>query len=184
MPYYPDKEILATIQSRAAMGSTTKSDLGSADLMVYMGYKGTKDSYIGIAHIGSICQPKSFNKEHEKQCLNIWDEKISYAAQTIAHEVGHNLGMHHDHSTKYAYFPLIKYITCSPSMMQQPGTKKKNILTKKSGNLPAGFPKVSWLSIIDGPLGMLKKQIISRGNSFMFFYLAMVALARLTKEPH
>jgi len=96
MPYYPDKEILATVPHRTAMESTTKKDLGSADLMVYMGYKGTKTSYIGIAEIGSICQPKSFNKDHEKHCLNIWDQKISYAAQTIAHEVGHNLGMHHD----------------------------------------------------------------------------------------
>jgi hypothetical protein len=51
---------------------------------------------VGIAHIGSVCQPKSMNKEHEKQCLNLWDEKKSYAGQTIAHEVGHNLGMWHD----------------------------------------------------------------------------------------
>ena len=103
MPYYPDKEILATLPSRAAMGSTTKTDLGSADLMVYMGYKGTKDSSIGLAYIGSVCRPKSMNKEHEKQSLNIWDEKLSYAAQTIAHEVGHNLGMHHDFSSKGGY---------------------------------------------------------------------------------
>jgi len=96
MPYYPDKEILATVESITAMGPTTKNDLGSADLMVYMGYKGTKESSIGIAYGGSVCQPKSMNKEHEKLSLNIWDEKLSYAAQTIAHEVGHNLGMHHD----------------------------------------------------------------------------------------
>ena len=45
MPYYPDKEILATYQHRAAMGPTTKNDLGSADLMVYMGYKGTNKAF-------------------------------------------------------------------------------------------------------------------------------------------
>ena len=101
MPYYPDKEILATYESITAMGPTTKNDLGSADLMVYMGYKGTKESSIGIAYGGSVCQPKSMNKEHEKLSLNIWDEKLSYAAQTIAHEVGHNLGMHHDFAIEY-----------------------------------------------------------------------------------
>ena len=51
---------------------------------------------LGIAEIGSVCQPKSMNKDHEKHSLSVWDKEITYAAQTVGHEVGHNLGMWHD----------------------------------------------------------------------------------------
>ena len=36
------------------------------------------------------------NKDHEKHSLSVWDKEITYAAQTVGHEVGHNLGMWHD----------------------------------------------------------------------------------------
>ena len=78
------------------MESSTKRNLKGADLMVYMGYKGTRNSSIGLAEIGTVCQPSNMNKDHQKHSINIWDEHRSYAAQTIAHEVGHNLGMFHD----------------------------------------------------------------------------------------
>ena len=37
-PYYPNAKILGNEASRDSMESATKSDLGSADLMVYIGY--------------------------------------------------------------------------------------------------------------------------------------------------
>ena len=48
--YYPNAKILATGASLTSMESTTKSDLGSADLMVYTGYKGIYKKVVSFFH--------------------------------------------------------------------------------------------------------------------------------------
>ena len=68
-----------------------------------MGYDdGSKDSAgkkssLGIASLGTVCT----TLKGQKHSINMWDYHKSYAAQTIAHEMGHNLGMHHDFDEKY-----------------------------------------------------------------------------------
>merc|ERR550532_3025641 len=51
-----------------------------------------KESSLGIAHTGSVCK----TSKGKQQSISMWNQHLSYAAQTIAHEMGHNLGMHHD----------------------------------------------------------------------------------------
>ena len=55
-----------------------------------------KKSSLGIASLGTVCTTSK-----RKHSINMWDYHKSYAAQTIAHEMGHNLGMYHDFDKKY-----------------------------------------------------------------------------------
>ena len=73
----------------------TKEDLGDANLMVYMGYNYEDPSpYAGIAWTGQVCLPPNVNAW--KSSINEWGPHHSEMGQTIAHEIGHNLGMKHD----------------------------------------------------------------------------------------
>ena len=84
-----------------SMKETTEKDLGDADLMLYMvalcdQSLGTReDCYGGIAYISTVCIETK--KNQFKQSLNGLLSTVSATAQIMAHEVGHNLGMWHDH---------------------------------------------------------------------------------------
>ena len=60
-----------------------------------MGYDNSWNPFstlLGIADGFSVC---GTDKE-TKQSISMWNYHKSFAAQTIAHEMGHNLGMYHD----------------------------------------------------------------------------------------
>lgn len=81
------------------MFSTTKADLGTADLMMYMGYETDLWGTIGIAYGSAVCDHPNGN--HYKQSINEWRPTLAAAGQLIAHEMGHNLGMRHDFSPQH-----------------------------------------------------------------------------------
>merc|ERR1711935_1325928 len=81
----------------------TENDLGSADLMLYMGLDcdGTKSSCLWgggrVSEIGIVCKDSAYNKY--KGSINNWGTSYAMLGESMAHEIAHQLGIHHDHST-------------------------------------------------------------------------------------
>ena len=96
-----EKFVEPTHEGIDSLKITTKNYLGDADLMLYMlapceqpnGWR--EECKAGIAYRGAVCRPSW--KNDRKLSVNIYDSLRSYAAQIMAHELGHNLGMWHDH---------------------------------------------------------------------------------------
>ena len=61
------------------MWDTTKADLGSADLMMYMGYDSSNNGSIGIAYVGMVCRNAEYNRV--KASINEWRETHAKAGR-------------------------------------------------------------------------------------------------------
>jgi hypothetical protein len=73
------------------MYANTENDIGSADLMLYMGFIGPNYSQGGgIAYLATVCDGDSYRKY--KQSINNYGTSHSSMGELLAHEVGHNLG--------------------------------------------------------------------------------------------
>ena len=95
--HYAGITLKADIESVEKMFSHTTEDLGSADLMLYMGFnKPNIKSGGGIAYLGAVCLE---SEEHikDKLSINCYGTSHSAMGELLAHEIGHNLGMDHDH---------------------------------------------------------------------------------------
>jgi len=89
-----------TLAGLTMMKPHSKKDLGSADLMLYMGLKccGTKKNG-EVSKIGVVCRSSGYNSL--KQSVNLWDlggPQYAMKAESLAHEIGHQLGIYHDFS--------------------------------------------------------------------------------------
>jgi hypothetical protein len=68
-----------------------KTTIGSADLMLYMGFIGPNySSGGGIAYLATVCEGDSYRKY--KQSINNYGTSHSSMGELLAHEIGHNLG--------------------------------------------------------------------------------------------
>ena len=78
----------------------TEKDLGSADLMLYAGLGCTNCLYGGgrVSQIGIVCKDSAYNRY--KQSINLWGASYALSGEIFAHEIGHQLGIHHDHDTR------------------------------------------------------------------------------------
>ena len=80
----------------------TTKDIGDADLMVYLGYKPNQcpNCVSGLAYKSKIC--KTDKNSIKKKCsINLHVNHHTLTAKTMAHEIGHNLGMFHDFDPKH-----------------------------------------------------------------------------------
>ena len=60
--HYAGKTLVASSAKLQEMFALTGSDLGSADLMLYMGYDTAYYGVVGIAYKPVVCEPSSLNK--------------------------------------------------------------------------------------------------------------------------
>ena len=92
-----------TTKGLKTMEPHTENDLGSADLMLYAGLNcdGTTSSCLWgggrVSEIGIVCKSSAYNKY--KQSINNWGSSYAMYGESVAHEIAHQLGIHHDHST-------------------------------------------------------------------------------------
>jgi len=77
------------------MRKLTADTLGDMDLRVYVGYDTDQgDRVSGIASVGVVCESSGYNPA--KWSINEYAERVSSFGSTVAHEMGHNLGLRHD----------------------------------------------------------------------------------------
>lgn len=95
--HYAGITLKGDMESVEKMFSHTAEDLGSADLMLYMGFnKPYVKSGGGIGYVGAVCLESEEYIEN-KFSINCYGTSYSAMGELLAHEIGHNLGMEHDH---------------------------------------------------------------------------------------
>ena len=60
--HYAGKTLVASGEKLREMFDLTVSDIGSADLMLYMGYDTAYYGVVGIAYKPAVCDPSYYNK--------------------------------------------------------------------------------------------------------------------------
>ena len=123
------------------MYATTACELGSADLMVYLVYfqpPAGSSFTAGIAYRPAVCRPGHKNN-NIKESINRFDpQRVTSSAQTVAHEIGHNLGMFHDFAPQHKdqcdktglmsyYVDTNKWSVCSKADFQAHYLEFKNV---------------------------------------------------------
>ena len=131
--HFSGKYFKANVANAEALETSTATEVGKADLVVYMGYDNGTDGIIGIAAVSTVCMPSTY--AGQKFSINEWMATHAEAGQLVAHEVGHNLGMYHDFDNRHSgkgcdkkgvmsYGGLYtKWSTCSKSDFQAHVTK-------------------------------------------------------------
>ena len=83
----------ANYDSLPRLREVTDQKLGRADIAIFFGHRPEDAKIWGVAYLGTACWN---SKKPYKMSLNMWLGTPSKTAETVAHEIGHNIGMQHD----------------------------------------------------------------------------------------
>ena len=97
--HYAGMNLKPDAASLQSMFTNTENDLNGADLMVYIGFNlAGRIHGGGMAYLGIACEN---GRDRLKQSISCYGTSHSAMGETLAHEVGHNLGMAHDFATQH-----------------------------------------------------------------------------------
>ena len=97
--HYAGMNLKPDAASLQSMFTNTENDLNGADLMVYIGFNlAGRIHGGGMAYLGIACEN---GRDRLKQSITCYGYSHSAMGETLAHEVGHNLGMAHDFATQH-----------------------------------------------------------------------------------
>lgn len=96
--YLKGEEWPANYDSLKRTRELTEKKLGKADIAIFFGHHASgadpAPEFGGVAYVGIAC--KNTSKKY-RLSLNMWWYTPSITAGVLAHEIGHNIGMQHDH---------------------------------------------------------------------------------------
>ena len=95
--YYKEADWIVSEDTLKRLAEIAETDLAKSKANLFVGLTyDDKSNNVGLAWGKAVCM-------HRDWCnsINAWDPDMTTFANTVAHEIGHNLGMEHDHEPNH-----------------------------------------------------------------------------------